>query len=205
MLDSPDPDDDRDADRPLDRRGEAGSTLARIPERRRPIVAAVAIAVAWTLAIVGFVVVTRPGGAEPGIAVGRVAPGIEGTGLDGRPVSLAALRGHPVIVHFWGPSCVPCRAEFPLFKAKLAEHAGDGLTILGVLMGDPPEPALDFIAELGATWPTIDDPDGRLRRAYRVVARPQSYFIDGDGIVRAIQVGQTTSADFERLYAKIAP
>jgi cytochrome c biogenesis protein CcmG/thiol:disulfide interchange protein DsbE len=120
-------------------------------------------------------------------------------------VRLSALRGRPVLVNFWGPSCVPCRDEFPLFGEKLAEHAADRLAIIGVLMFDAPEPALDFIADFGATWPTVDDPEGAIRAAYRAIARPQTYFIDGAGIVRAIQVGQTTAADFERLYARIAP
>jgi len=128
-----------------------------------------------------------------------------GTTLDGIPFDLAALRGRPVIVNFWGPSCVPCRDEFPLFKAKLAEHAPDQLAIVCVLMYDPPAPARDFIAQYGASWPTVDDSSGTLRTAYRAIARPQSYFIDSAGIVREIQVGQVTDTDFEHLYATIRP
>jgi hypothetical protein len=70
-------------------------------------------------------------------------------------------------------------------------------------MDDPPAPALDFIAAYGATWPTVDDPAKAIRTAYRVAARPQSYFIDRDGILRSIQVGQVTEAEFERQYALI--
>jgi cytochrome c biogenesis protein CcmG/thiol:disulfide interchange protein DsbE len=135
---------------------------------------------------------------------GQPAPGIAGTTLDGVAFDLVALRGRPVLVNFWGPSCVPCRNEFPLFKAKLAEHAADGLAIVGVLMHDPPAPARDFVAQYGAPWPTVDDPDGALRTAYRVAARPQSYFIDRAGILRAIQVGEVTEAEFERQYALIS-
>jgi cytochrome c biogenesis protein CcmG/thiol:disulfide interchange protein DsbE len=136
---------------------------------------------------------------------GAPAPAIAGTTLDGQALELASLRGRPVIVNFWGPSCVPCRDEFPLFKAKLQEHADDRLAIVGVLTFDPPAPARDFIAEMEATWPTVDDPDGSIRRAYRVAARPQTYFIDAAGILRSIQVGEVTDADFERQYATIAP
>jgi cytochrome c biogenesis protein CcmG/thiol:disulfide interchange protein DsbE len=143
-------------------------------------------------------------GEQPGIARGQTAPAIVGKTLDGTAFDLAALRGHPVVVNFWGPSCVPCRDEFPLFKAKLAAHAGDGLAIVGILMFDAPAPASDFIAQYGATWPTVDDPDGAIRTTYRAVARPQSYFIDRSGILREIQVGQVTDADFERLYASIS-
>jgi cytochrome c biogenesis protein CcmG/thiol:disulfide interchange protein DsbE len=137
--------------------------------------------------------------------VGRPAPDINGTTLDGAAFHLADLRGHPVIVNFWGPSCVPCRSEFPLFKSKLTEHAADGLVVVGVLMVDPPEPARAFVREFGATWSTVIDPDGHLQAAYRAVARPQSYFIDKNGILRAIQIGEVVAGDFERQYATIAP
>lgn len=135
----------------------------------------------------------------------KPAPGIVGTTLEGTPFDLEDLRGKPVIVNFWGPTCPPCRDEFPLFLAKLDEHAADGLTIVGVLMGDAPAPALDFIREFGATWTTVDDPAGEIRAAYRAIARPQSYFIDADGIVRAIQVGEITADRFELQYALIRP
>ena len=137
------------------------------------------------------------------IGRGQPAPAILATTLDGAALDLASLRGRPVLVNFWGPSCIPCRDEFPLFKAKLAAHAADGLAIVGVLMYDPPAPARDFIATYGATWPTVDDPSGAIRTAYRVAARPQTYFIDREGILRAIQVGQLTDAEFERQYALV--
>lgn len=141
---------------------------------------------------------------EPAIARGAPAPAIVGTTLDGAPFDLASLRGRPVLVNFWGPSCVPCRDEFPLLKAKLQQHAGDDIAIVGVLMYDAAAPARDFIAQYGAGWPTVDDPDGVIRTAYRVAARPQTYFIDRAGILRAIQVGQVTDAEFERQFALIA-
>jgi cytochrome c biogenesis protein CcmG/thiol:disulfide interchange protein DsbE len=139
------------------------------------------------------------------VAVGRPAPAIVGTTLDGQPFDLASLRGQPVLVNFWGPTCVPCRDEFPLLAAKLREHAADGFAIVGVLTDDPVEPAKAFITEYGATWPTVEDPGKALKTDYRVAARPQSYFIDRDGIMRSIQAGYLTDPDFERQYARIAP
>ena len=110
-----------------------------------------------------------------------------------------------MIVNFWGPSCVPCRDEFPLLLAKLQQHTSDGMAIVGVLTDDPEEPARQFVAEYHATWPTVVDPDGAIKRAYRVVARPHSWFVDRDGILRSQQIGGPMSdADFERQYARIA-
>ncbi len=133
------------------------------------------------------------------------APPIVGTTLDGEPFDLASLRGRPVVVNFWGPSCVPCRDEFPLLIDKGAEHAADGLAIVGVLAKDPPEAARAFVAEYGATWPTVEDPDSSIYSTWRVAARPQTYFIDADGVIRGIQIGEVVADDFERQYAKIAP
>ncbi len=143
---------------------------------------------------------TDPPPIRPGVAV----PAIMGTTLDGEAFALTAMRGRPVIINFWGPSCLPCRDEFPLFKTVLAEHAADGLAIVGVLMDDPPGPARAFVADYGASWPTVDDPDRAIRNAYRVVARPVSYFVDRDGILRSIQVGELTQAEFDRQFPAIA-
>ena len=120
-------------------------------------------------------------------------------------MSLADFRGSPVIVNFWGPSCIPCRDEFPLFSQKLEEHADDGLVVLGVLMDDPPEPAREFVAEYDASWPTVIDPDESIQDAYLTLARPTSYFIDADGVLQSIQIGQVRDADFERQYELISP
>ena len=173
---------------------------------RRPILLALTVAVATTALVVAIVRLTDlAAGDGAGIARDRPAPDIAGITLDGAEFRLADLRGRPVIVNFWGPNCEPCRDEFPLFKAKLAEHAADRLAIVGVLMWDPPEPARDFVAELGAGWPTVIDPGEKILSAYRVTARPQTYFIDADGVLRAIQIGEVSEAVFERQYATIKP
>ena len=102
------------------------------------------------------------------------------------------------MINFWGPSCVPCRDEMPLLAAKAKEHAGDGVVILGVLTDDPVEPARAFAAEFGGTWDTVIDPGAAIKKTYRVLGRPQSFFVDANGILRSIQIGALTDADFER-------
>ena len=147
----------------------------------------------------------RQGGDGSRVAIDRPAPAIVGTTLEGAPFDLSAYAGRPVIVNFWGPSCVPCRDEFPLLIAKLAEHAADGLAIVGVLTDDPPEPARRFVADYGATWPTVEDPGATIKTTYRVVARPHTFFIDRSGVVRAQQIGEMRDEDFARYYPRIAP
>jgi len=171
---------------------------------RRPILLALLIAGLTTVGVLWFVRSTEDGPDRQRAAVGQPAPPIKGTTLDGGAFDLAGLAGKPVVVNFWGPSCVPCRDEFPLLEAKLAAHAADGLTIVGVLTDDPVEPARDFVARYGGSWPTVVDPDKGIKTAYRVAARPQTYFVDRTGVIRSIQVGELTDADFERQFARIA-
>ncbi len=180
---------------------------------RRPILLALFVAGLTTVVLIGLV---RIGGgpgsavsstdapADGHAAVDRPVPAIVGTTLDGTPFDLAAFAGKPVVINFWGPSCVPCRDEFPLLELKVVQHAGEGLTVVGVLTDDPVEPARDFVAAYGGTWPTVQDPGKAMKAAYRVAARPQTYFVDRTGVLRSIQVGQLTDADFERQYARIA-
>lgn len=93
-----------------------------------------------------------------------------------------------------------------MFEDRLATLGpSDGLQIVGVLYKDEAPLAQQFLDDLGASWPTLADPDGTLASAYRVVAPPQTYFIDADGVLQAIQIGQVQEADFDAQYAKIAP
>jgi cytochrome c biogenesis protein CcmG/thiol:disulfide interchange protein DsbE len=137
-----------------------------------------------------------------GVTVGDIAPPLSGTSLDGRTVSLAEFRGKPVIVNFWASWCGPCIHEFPVLKDAEVKHPG--LVILGVIYQDDATAAKTFAAQMSADWVSITDPDGTRASAYLVAAPPQSYFIDGQGIVRSRQIGEITAEDLERQYAAIA-
>jgi cytochrome c biogenesis protein CcmG, thiol:disulfide interchange protein DsbE len=131
---------------------------------------------------------------------------ITGTALDGTTLDLAQYRGKPLVLNFWASWCVPCREEFPLFKDRLATLGErDGLQVVGVLYKDQPELAQAFLSDFGASWPSLTDPDGSIAAAYRVVAPPQTYFIDKDGVLRGIQIGEVRPEDFDTQYEKIRP
>ena len=121
--------------------------------------------------------------------LGKAAPDIDLLTIDGEPVTLSELRGRPVLVNFWATWCPPCREEFPLMVDAYAEHADDGLEILGVMHQDFADGARDFAEDMGASWPILEDPQDAAYGDYLVVGMPTSFFIDTDGIVRAFSLG----------------
>lgn len=72
-----------------------------------------------------------------GLVVGEPAPPITLHTLDGRDIDTRALLGKVVIVTFWATWCGPCREELPLLSRYAAEHAGDGLVVLGFSLDEP--------------------------------------------------------------------
>lgn len=180
-----------------------------MPPRRRlgPVsVALVCMAILLAVAACGGASPSSSGGpvtiGSP--LIGSQAPALAGTTLDGTTLDLASLRGRPVVVNFWASWCGPCREEFPLLEDAATRHATEGLAVVGVLFKDDPEPAQAFVDEEAATWPTITDPDRAIAPAWKVVAPPQTFFVDPDGIIREVQVGQVRdAAELDRLLASI--
>jgi cytochrome c biogenesis protein CcmG/thiol:disulfide interchange protein DsbE len=173
--------------------------IARERRRSRRLILA-AWLVAGVAAIVAFLTVSlgRPSGSVDTPIVGRPAPAFDLRTLDGRRVSLADLRGSPMVLNFWASWCIPCREEAPLLTSADATYRSNGLRILGVIYQDSSENASDFMARYGQTYPGLLDPDGRTAIDYGVFGIPETFFIDRTGVVRSRQVGPLTEADLRR-------
>ncbi|MFD0819309.1 TlpA family protein disulfide reductase, partial [Micromonospora zhanjiangensis] len=102
----------------------------------------------------------------------------------GAPVGLAELPG-PAVINLWASWCPPCRKELPAFQ-RLAVRAGDRLHVLGVDTRDDRAAAESLATDFGLTYPTLFDPDERLRRALARTALPVTLFVDGQGRVRHV-------------------
>jgi thiol-disulfide isomerase/thioredoxin len=63
---------------------------------------------------------------------GKPAPALEeNEWLGSKPPTLAALRGHPVMLFFWAHWCADCKGEVPILAALLKKFAPQGLVLVG--------------------------------------------------------------------------
>lgn len=90
------------------------------------------------------------------------APDVTGTLLDGRPFELSSLRGHVVVLNFWGSWCPPCRAEAPELMATYTATRASGVRFIGVDIKDERQLAAAFDRAKHITYPSIFDADGRV-------------------------------------------
>lgn len=120
----------------------------------------------------------------------------------GARLTLSALRGHPVVVNFWGSWCGPCRAEIPLLVKAWHAYAGRGVVVVGFDVDDTPGEARRFLREYGVDYPIVTVPDERLPRAYGVIGLPTTVFVDASGMIRARQLGGFVGEDGEKTLTK---
>lgn len=147
---------------------------------------------------------TAPDGVSVGTSKGDLARDFQAYAPDGTLVRLSDLRGAPTIVNFWATWCASCAVELPDLRDYQQELGPDRLNVLAVNVGESSDEAKDFFAALDAPDMRVGlDPSLVIADAYRVRGMPQSVFIDSQGIIRAVYVGQLTQ-DALRDYGQAA-
>jgi len=131
--------------------------------------------------------------------LGKPAPPITGTDVDGQPVSLADLKGKVVLVDFWATWCPPCVASIPALNALAQKYHDRGFVILGVNVDPMHEDVKEiktalsvvrrFLVKHRVTWTNLLNGQGTgdFAAAYGVKQIPANFLVGRDGKVIALE------------------
>lgn len=120
----------------------------------------------------------------------KPAPALSLRLLDGSTWSLAAQRGHPVLLNFWATWCEPCREEMPAL-AQLAEREKvSGLRVVAVNFREAEAAVRRFVESTSLALPVALDADGSVARLFDAHAFPSTVGIDAAGRVRFVVMGE---------------
>ena len=193
--------------------------------RRRPrlfllVQAAAVLAVAALLGLLVWRVTHRTSGAALVRSVARGAParapafslpviwGRDETwpvplrhALDDAIVTLAELRGYPVVVNFWASWCIPCKEEAPFLAASARAHRGK-VAFLGVDVQDFTADARRFLRKLDVPYVSVHESGSKTSSAYGLTGVPETYYLDRQGRVVAHSIGAVSRRGLERELAK---
>ena len=144
--------------------------------------------------------------ALPEELTGKAAPQFELQSLDGYTVSLADLKGSPVVINFWATWCRPCIAEHAQLMSAAAKYKRKNVAFLGVLYGDTAENARPFLEQRGEAYPTLLDDKQRTNIDFGVSGVPETFVIDAAGTIVKKFTGPVTEMELSQvLNALIEP
>ncbi|MGC1406019.1 MAG: TlpA disulfide reductase family protein, partial [Candidatus Dormiibacterota bacterium] len=124
------------------------------------------------------------------VSVGDPAPDFSLPSSGGGNVALSQEVGHPVLIDFWATWCTNCRADMKLVAATAARYKSQGLRVLLVDFEESSGTASKFLKGLGIDLPTLLDHNAQVAQRYGVPGLPVAVFVNSQGKVTAIQLGQ---------------
>ena len=69
------------------------------------------------------------------------------------------------------------------------------MVFLGVVYKDTQTESLDFLSEVGLSFPNGLDIRGNISNIYRVTNVPETYILDAEGVLRVAKIGPFASVD----------
>jgi cytochrome c biogenesis protein CcmG/thiol:disulfide interchange protein DsbE len=120
--------------------------------------------------------------------------------MPGRPgLSAQALRqGRPQLVNIFASWCLPCRTE----ARQLGELARRGLPVVGIAIRDRQEDLAAFLDAFGDPFSAIGaDVDRRVQLNLGSVGVPETFIVDGRGVIRYQHIGPITDGDMPAIIA----
>ena len=126
----------------------------------------------------------------PSFALAPAMPGKAGL------LSAELAKGRPRMINVFASWCVPCITEAPL----LMELKRQGVAIDAIAVRDRPEDVAAFLARHGDPFQAIgSDPESRVQLALGSSGVPESFIVDGHGIIRYQHMGPIEPGDLPEI------
>ena len=125
-------------------------------------------------------------------------PAVEELGVPG--LADAELKaGTVTVVNIWASWCVPCREEHPVL-VELSKRTD--IRLVGINNKDDPANARRFLGALGQPFAAVgSDRDGRVTIDWGGYGVPETFVVDGKGIIRHKHVGPLTLDEIKGTFA----
>jgi thiol-disulfide isomerase/thioredoxin len=140
-----------------------------------------------------------------GPEVGKAAPALQATLLDGSQFRSADQTGQVIILNFWATWCAPCRAEMPALDAYYQKYRDEGLNILAISMDDPEDEAKVRQVMAGFSFPAAMARNANFKDYGRIWRIPLTFVIDRGGILRKDGWYGGTGIDLPMLEKTVTP
>lgn len=128
-------------------------------------------------------------------------PGAVSTLADGK-LSLAELRGRPVVLNFWASWCLPCRDEAPILHASAVRHRGK-VVFVGIDVRDLSSDARSFLRRYKVNYVSVRDRSDGTWTDYGLTGVPETYYVDAQGRAVAHTPGAVSEGTLEQGIAAI--
>lgn len=102
-------------------------------------------------------------------------------------LSLASLRGKPVVINFWQSSCDPCKSEAKTLEAAYRKYHGR-IAFVGVDVYDFATDARRFARRYGVTYPLVHDVTGSTIDTYGYTGYPETFFVNRRGKLIGVHI-----------------
>lgn len=108
--------------------------------------------------------------------------------------------GKPRLLNIWASWCLPCIAEAPQLEALQKQ----GVEIVGIAIRDRPEDVANFLSRHGNPYARIgSDKISEVQLAMGSSGVPETFVIDGKGIIRHQHIGDIRPDDVPKLIAQL--
>ena len=137
----------------------------------------VSVVILWWLALASNQVRAAP-------EIGKTAPALVITELNGQTFDLAKLRGKVVLVNYWATWCAPCRKDMPKLDAFYRSHHQQNLEIIGISVDRQGDLAKVRKVMTSLAYPVAILKDITVDGFGEPEGVPITWIIDADGNVR---------------------